>query len=69
MTFPCIFLMANDVEHLFMSLFSIYSFLSEISFMFFAHFLIRLFFILMNFERSYISYLQLLCQICGCLNF
>lgn len=52
MVLICIFLMAN-VEHLFMGLFAIFVSSSvKYLFMSFAHFLIRLFFLLMSFESS-----------------
>lgn len=52
MVLICVFLMAN-VEHLFMGLFAIFvSSLVKYLFMSFAHFLIRLFFLLMSFESS-----------------
>lgn len=52
MVLICIFLMANDVEHLFMCVFAIcISSSVKYLFMSFAHFLIR-FFLLMSFESS-----------------
>lgn len=52
MVLICIFLMANDVEHLFMCIFAIcISSSVKYLFMSFVHFLIR-FFLLMSFESS-----------------
>lgn len=67
----CIFSMANGVGHLLMCLFAccLYIFLSEILFMSFAYFRIRLFSFLLSFESSLYILYTCHCQVHGCLNF